>query len=317
MKVQFPIDPLALTQGFGGNEAIYKKFGLKGHNGWDIKTKYPDTPQGKRNILAPQDVEMYRIGNDPPGYGLFLEVIVKTKNLWKITFAHCHSTPLFINKKQGETIAISDNTGNSTGAHLHITCKRIKIVNGKHEVINYNNGYFGAVDPQEYFDEVKNFNGSNTMPDTQITIGKEQYEKLVRNASIKEDVYKQLSIVNPDIASLEDFTRVWAGHKSTVTTLQSQLTNAQAEVKNREEQISRLKDDLLNKDKLITELQDNHKPYLERIKFLEGEVAQLGKKIGVLNIELAQCKSQSPINQLTVADVLILLFNKLKGVKLK
>jgi hypothetical protein len=157
MKVVLPIDPFILTQAFGVNPQNYAQFGLKGHNGWDIKTKYSDTPTGKRPILATQPVFFYRKGSDPKGYGIFFEVITKTsKSTWKHTFGHCDSIDNFQTRNQGEKMAISDNTGNSTAAHLHWTVKRITVnADGSHTVINYNNGYFGAVNPQEYIDEVK------------------------------------------------------------------------------------------------------------------------------------------------------------------
>jgi len=36
------IEPFELNHGFGENPANYVRFGLKGHNGWDLKTKFPD-----------------------------------------------------------------------------------------------------------------------------------------------------------------------------------------------------------------------------------------------------------------------------------
>lgn len=128
-----PIEPFELTQGFGGNAAAYARFGLKGHNGWDLRTKFPDTPQGRRSILASWLMEFYKQANEGnDGYGLYFETICKLKSIWKITFGHCHSVDHFVSKNEGENMAISDNTGNSTGPHTHITTKRIKIVDGKH-----------------------------------------------------------------------------------------------------------------------------------------------------------------------------------------
>lgn len=156
-KLVLPIDPFQITQGFGERPDVYKQFGLAGHNGWDIRTKYPDTPEGRRYIVATQDSQLYKKAVDPKGFGNYFEVITRTsKGIWKHTFAHCHSIEDFKEKKQGEPMAISNNTGFSTAAHLHWTPKRIRIgSNGTHEVINYNNGYFGAVNPQEYIDEVR------------------------------------------------------------------------------------------------------------------------------------------------------------------
>lgn len=125
----------------------------------------------------------------------------------------------------------------------------------------------------------------------QITIDKALYEKLVGNATAKKEVATYLEIVNPDDASAEDIKRVIGGYKSRVTDLQTQLDKSQAEVQNRTEQVSRLKEDMINKDNMILELQNGVKPYTDRIEFLEGQVEALAREKGALNTELQQCKS--------------------------
>lgn len=329
MKVQLPVDPFNLTQGFGEHPEWYTVFGLKGHNGWDVRTKYPDTPAGFRNILATQDTQFYKQANEGnKGYGLYFEVLTKAVSLWKHTFAHCNSIESFNEKKQSEVMAISDNTGNSTASHLHWTVKRIKVVNGVHEVQNYNNGYFGAVNPQEYLDEVRNYNGAQPMPETNITVSKEQYEKLVRNASVKEEVAKYLDIVNPDLASKEDFIRVIGGFKSRITDLSKQLGESQTEVQNRIDQVRRLEKQLLDSDKLRAELTEKLSDalseqgglvgvYEKRLKELQNDLDVKARELGNINKLLGECKSQAPVADLSIADVLVLLFNKLRGVKLK
>lgn len=328
MKVVLPIDPFNLTQEFGVNPDAYKKFGLAGHNGWDVRTIYPDTPAGRRFILATQKSQFYKQAFDGPGYGLYFEVITKAKNTWKHTFAHCNSIETFTEKEQGETMAISDSTGNITGPHLHWTAKKIRIVNGAHEVINYNNGYFGAVNPQEYLDEVRSYTGSEPMPTTDVTVGKEQYEKLVTNARIKEQIAIYLSIVNPDIAAYDDFVRVIAGFKSRITDLQTQLNLANAEVFNRTEQVSRLKEEVLKSEELRGELTDQLNEaikkvsgiqtiYEDRLGVMQGQIDQMGKEKGELHKQLLECKNQSPVEDLTIGQVLVLLFNKIKDIRLK
>lgn len=154
MKVTLPIDPFTITQVFGVNPSAYAQYGLKGHNGWDVRTKLSDSPDGKRNILSPQDARFHQIGNEgAKGYGKFVEIITETAGRrFKHTFAHCASTPAFTVKRQGEGVAISDNTGNSTAAHLHWTVKEL---NADNSVKNYQNGYFGAINPQIYLEFVR------------------------------------------------------------------------------------------------------------------------------------------------------------------
>lgn len=162
------IEPFHLTQGYGDNPALYAKFGLAGHNGWDLRTKWTEeyrddarkiiikaTPYGERPILASCYIQHYRTAVDPGGYGNFFEGVTQLYSTWKLTFGHCSEIYKWKEKNEGEHLAISGSTGNSTGDHLHLTVKRIKIVDGVHQVLGYSNGYFGAVNPQLFFDELR------------------------------------------------------------------------------------------------------------------------------------------------------------------
>ena len=62
-------------------------------------------------------------------------------------------------------------------------------------------------------------------------------------------------------------------------------------MENKTEQVSRLKEQVTEKGKMIQELQESAKPYTERIASLEGQVEGLAKEKGALNIELQQCKA--------------------------
>lgn len=164
-----PIEPFELTQGFGENPQDYARFGLKGHNGWDLRTKYPDTPQGHRFILASWLSNFYATGDEGnDGFGKYFEVIVTLNNTWKLTYGHCLAIDSFTTKNEGESMGISDNTGNSTGDHLHLTAKKGTLSNGKFQSFDPNNGYFGAVNPQGFFDELRAFkqNNSSVAPTT-------------------------------------------------------------------------------------------------------------------------------------------------------
>ena len=92
------IEPFQLTQGFGGNYETYKQFGLAGHNGWDFKTKFSDTPKGQRYILSSWFSKFYKQANEgSKGFGRYFEVIVQLDNIWKLTYAHCKSIEAFLN----------------------------------------------------------------------------------------------------------------------------------------------------------------------------------------------------------------------------
>lgn len=162
MKIILPVDPWHVTQGFGERPEVYKQFGLAGHNGWDIRVKYPDTPEGRRSLKAPENCRQHKTGDEgAKGYGKFTEFITEAGGrTFKHTYAHCHSTPKYTTKNQGEEIAISNNSGFSTAAHTHWTVKEL---NKDGTVKNYNNGYFGAINPQIYVDYIR------SLPELPIT----------------------------------------------------------------------------------------------------------------------------------------------------
>ena len=73
-------------------------------------------------VLAFADGTIDYIG-DSPEYGLYLQI--SHANGVKSFYAHC--SELLVHQGQtvqaGETVALSGNTGNSTGPHLHLELK--------------------------------------------------------------------------------------------------------------------------------------------------------------------------------------------------
>src|SRR3989344_6776916 len=234
-----PIKPFELTQSFGENPAAYARFGLKGHNGWDFKTKYPDTPNGFRNILASWLSKFYSQGNEgSDGFGLYFEVIVQLYNTYKLTYAHCNTIQSFQTKNEGEDMAISDNTGNSTGSHLHLTVKKGSLSNGKFNVENYSNGYFGALEPQIFFDELRKYkkeHGTAPAPEGCLVPNtpewRQKYEILVGGATKWAETLKILEITDdPSTTPSDKIKIVVAGYKSRETDQGNKLIDKQKEV---------------------------------------------------------------------------------------
>jgi len=160
MKLQlaFPLKKILMTQGFGKNTLdVYASLGLKGHNGIDYRA--PDgTP-----VLASHDGRVTFAGYDGAGG---LTIVIRTvkefddingePTFWKTIYCHLKKDTLKVTGgqtvKTGDIIAEADNTGLSTGSHLHFGLK--PIYQGEEDWQWWNseqkNGYFGAVDPAPY-----------------------------------------------------------------------------------------------------------------------------------------------------------------------
>lgn len=143
-----------VTQWFGENPTLYRRWGLEGHNGIDIVAPH-GTP-----MYAVEDATVYAVKLNPDGYGKYVRLRTKDRE-W--TYGHCSKIRVVEGEKvkAGDHIADMGNTGfvisGSTpfwkvnpyaGTHLHLGLRLLK--NGV--VQNYTNGYKGAVDPRPYLE---------------------------------------------------------------------------------------------------------------------------------------------------------------------
>ena len=123
-----------ITQQFGENPEIYKRFGLRGHSGIDFRAPV-GTP-----LFAPCEGTLKIIDDGEKGYGLHIEII---KSNVKVVLAHLSEVLVKDGEyvHLGDKIALTGNTGFSTAPHLHMTVKMLE--NG--QTLNKDNGYFGAI----------------------------------------------------------------------------------------------------------------------------------------------------------------------------
>lgn len=162
LKLKSPLKFFSITQHFGENGvAYYKSDGLKGHNGLDFHA--PDgTP-----VYATHDGVVTFSGDDGSGG---LGIVIRTakqydydqkKAYYKTIFWHLKKNSIVVKASQkvkaGDLIALADNTGRSTGSHLHFGLKPI----GKGEKdwewynLEQKNGYLGAIDPLPFLEKPK------------------------------------------------------------------------------------------------------------------------------------------------------------------
>jgi len=112
-KLLAPVEGYRISQYFGENPEYYAQWGLKGHNGLDYAC-----PTGTK-VRAPCSGVIEFAGWSKT-YGLFIR-LWSTDRFYFICLAHLSA--LFVVTgdlcDQGEVLALSGNTGNSTGDHLH------------------------------------------------------------------------------------------------------------------------------------------------------------------------------------------------------
>lgn len=135
MKWSWPVDKKwPISQAWGENPAVYKSFGLPGHNGLDFAV-----PEGTPVLAAADGIVEY-VGNDPNGYGIHVRVVHDDG----IVSLYGHFSKRLVNTGDnvsgGQVIGHSGNTGFSTGPHLHFGIR----------MADRSGVYKGWVDPMLY-----------------------------------------------------------------------------------------------------------------------------------------------------------------------
>lgn len=140
MVLYWPLDKIFITQEFGKNPEVYKQFGLKGHNGIDLRTRFIDSPLGHRYVTASADGKIERLENQgKKGYGLHIRIRHSDGSM--TLYAHLQKTYVIQGQivVRGQQIGLTGNSGFSSGPHLHFEYRPANA--------DVNNGYYGAVDP--------------------------------------------------------------------------------------------------------------------------------------------------------------------------
>lgn len=161
LKLYSPLKDFFITQRFGENATpIYGQLGLVGHNGLDMRA--PDSTP----VYASHDGRVTFAGYDGAGgLGIVIrtneevELLDGSTSFIKTIYWHLKKDSLLVTGSQqvvaGQQIGLADNTGLSTGSHLHFGMK--PIAKGENDWTWLNsestNGYFGAVDPLPYMVE--------------------------------------------------------------------------------------------------------------------------------------------------------------------
>jgi len=164
LKLTYPVKPYFLNQGFGVNYYTYhKEFGMNGHNGLDLKASHGQPVYAAHEGTCSVQVE----ANEGRGVVITSNDMYEYKDTvayFKTIYWHLanpnkepqYASPVKEGQivKQGDLIGYADNTGFSTGDHLHFGLKPIvKVTDSYSYNLEQNNGYFGAIDPLPYFSQ--------------------------------------------------------------------------------------------------------------------------------------------------------------------
>lgn len=167
LKLYNPLKRCVVTQGFGFANTSpdmlekYRAMGLSAHNGVDYFA-IDGTP-----VYASHNGRVIFAGYDGAGG---LGVVIRTTeefeldgkiSLAKSIYWHLKRGSLCVTGgqevKRGDKIGEADNTGFSTGSHLHFGLKPIAKGENDWTYINLNQeGYNGAIDPTPYFVKFQN-----------------------------------------------------------------------------------------------------------------------------------------------------------------
>lgn len=167
LQLSYPINgnPIVLTQRFANVDPMYTNMGMRGHNGLDYRTYHGQPVYASHDGYASYQVD------SGGGHGVVIisdkeyEVNGETSHI-KSIYWHLvdplkepkFKSPIadktgFVKVESGDLIGYADNTGMSTGTHLHFGLKTV--AKGEDQWVwyntNQNNGYFGCIDPQPFF----------------------------------------------------------------------------------------------------------------------------------------------------------------------
>lgn len=135
--LQWPTDFPVITQAFGMNPQIYRRFGLPGHEGLDIRAPH------STNIYAGADGTVFRVHDGSGNHAYGIHVRIQHRDGYRTIYAHMNRALVRVGDqvKTGDRIGLADSTGNSTGSHLHLTLKKegataAGLTNYPHDIID-------------------------------------------------------------------------------------------------------------------------------------------------------------------------------------
>lgn len=150
-KLLYPVSEPRIVQPFGVNWTgvpnFYTRFGLPAHEGVDfyapVGTPVFASHEGRVRLAG------MRRPDDPYGYQVRIR-FAEDGEQYEIIFAHLSVLHVKTGDivSEGQLIGLAGSTGNSKGAHLHVTLKHLDTQVFTYGKLRYPNG---IIDPTPYF----------------------------------------------------------------------------------------------------------------------------------------------------------------------
>jgi hypothetical protein len=300
--MQSPVKKIYITQKFGANPEVYSKFGYKGHNGIDYRAFLPNGERcyegGKSEVFAPHDGKIVERVLDANGYGNYIKIENDKEGSVLGHFSHPSPKQVGETVKEGQFVGYQGTSGFSTGIHLHWGYYL--------KPRNRSNGYGGFINQEGLYNPY-----GEVMADT-VQLDKATFEKLVKNSTFWDGVASDLNVTD-----IEGFRSTVAGYKSRITDLGNQLGSAQAEVKNKTEQVSRLENELLRMGGQVKLLDEQLKTVTEELRLMAVSKGDIEVENGKLRVQVDTLKQQQEQGQitLTIGDLIKLVLQQKVTIK--
>lgn len=303
-----------IAQGFGEQTS----YGY--HDGVDLNLKTGGDTDLGQPIYAIADGIVTSIHNHISTNTFGNHIHIEHTGAWGKVFchyAHCQSIVVKVGDmvKEGQVVAYVGKSG-TVYAHNHWSIKREPT--GIDGIAKTQDDLKKWTDPILFVEQW--MSPQNTMEDKILA---DEFRKLTQhngswlNADL---ILKDISVKDEAIGTRDQeittLLNQLGGKDSAITKAQRERDEALAEVQNKDDQVGRLREELL--------LSNNTKDSaLREVKLLQQKLDETGKVVGGLNQDIARLQSEirelkkSSTEPLTLGDVLVLLFKKTFQLKLK
>lgn len=298
------IGEFRISQKFAENPQMYKQFGLAGHNGIDWAT-----PNGTSLVCCFSEAEVIQTDDDGNGYGKHIKLWDRQQKVVAI-YGHCQEFIVKVGQivKFGQLIAISDNTGFSTGDHLHFGLLK---VDDECKRLNTDNGYAGWLNP---------FDGRIFKWEVENIKNPFVYEDMTQDETRALDALKRYKTEFKD-SSLEGTADAGAGARRDLQNVKNDNDSLRGVIATQSEILERLEAEIAENDDLIVtcqketvaanskltkttqNLDDMTKDRDDWRNRYNNKLAEFNQDIGI--------RVQAKLDAMTTSDIFTLLVKKL------